>query len=182
MRALADAERIRAFMRALSRAATSAGRVYLTGGATAVLHGWRRSTVDVDIKIVPETDALLRAIPEIKESLQLNVELASPDNFIPVKEGWADRSPFVAQEGPLSFHHFDLYAQALAKIERGHSNDQQDVAELFARGLVNPDRLAEYFEAIAPSLYRFPALDPESFRRSLAAAIEKAKGAGRAGV
>jgi hypothetical protein len=182
MRALADAERIRAFMRALSRAATAPGRVYLTGGATAVLHGWRGATVDVDIKIVPEADALLRAIPEIKESLQLNVELASPDNFIPVKEGWADRSPFVGQEGLLSFHHFDLYAQALAKIERGQVTDQQDVGELIGRGLVDPNRLAEYFEAIEPSLYRFPALDAASFRQAVALVIEKAKGAGGAKV
>jgi hypothetical protein len=174
MRELADAERIKTFMRALARAATTAGRVYLTGGATAVLHGWRGSTVDVDIKLVPETDALLRAIPEIKESLRLNVELASPDDFIPVKEGWSDRSPFVAQEGLLSFHHFDLYAQALAKIERGHSTDRQDVAELIDRGLVVPARLAEYFEAIAPDLYRFPALDAASFRRAVAGVVEAA--------
>ena len=64
---------------------------------------------------------MFRAIPHIKESLQLNVELASPVDFIPVKAGWQDRSPFVAQEGRASFHHFDPYAQALAKVERGAS-------------------------------------------------------------
>ena len=155
-------------MRALSRAATSAGRVYLTGGATAVLHGWRDTTIDVDIKLVPDADALLRAIPALKESLDLNVELASPDQFIPVKDGWADRSPFICQEGLLSFHHFDLYAQALAKIERGHATDRRDVAELIKRGLVDPNRLVAYFEAIQPDLYRFPAIDPASFARAVA--------------
>jgi len=163
-------------MRALSHAAKTPGRVYFTGGATAVLHGWRRATLDVDIKIVPESDALLRAIPEMKEALQINVELASPDDFIPVKEGWADRSPFVGQEGLLSFHHFDLYAQALAKIERGHATDQHDVAELIDRGLVVPDRLAEYFEAIAANLYRFPAIDAGSFRKAV---MDVVKGADR---
>lgn len=63
MRELVDAARIRQFMRELSRAANTPARVYLTGGATAVLTGWRRSTVDVDIKLVPDSDALLRAIP-----------------------------------------------------------------------------------------------------------------------
>ena len=62
--------------------------MYLTGGATAVLIGWRESTIDVDIKLVPETDELLREIPSLKERLQINVELASPDQFIPVREGW----------------------------------------------------------------------------------------------
>jgi hypothetical protein len=41
MRELADAERIRAFMRALAREASQPGRVLFTGGATAVLFGWR---------------------------------------------------------------------------------------------------------------------------------------------
>ena len=99
MRQLADAGRVREFMRALSRAATVSGRVDFTGGATAVLNGWRDTTIDVDIKIVPEQDALLRTIPSLKELLELNVELAAPDDFILVKDGWTDRSPFVAQEG-----------------------------------------------------------------------------------
>ena len=171
MRELVNAERIGAFMRALSRAARTSGRVYLTGGATAVLHGWRDTTIDVDIKLVPDADALLRAIPEIKESLHLNVELASPDQFIPVKDDWADRSPFIRQEGLLSFHHFDLYAQALAKIERGHTTDQQDVAALIGRGLVEVDRLTEYFEAIRPGLYRFPAIDAASFAQAVAEVV-----------
>jgi len=168
MRGLADAARIAAFMRALARVAKTPGRVYLTGGATAVLHGWRDSTIDVDIKMVPDADPLLRAISEIKESLQLNIELASPADFIPVKDGWADRSPFICQEGLLSFHHFDLYAQALAKIERGHATDRQDVASLIEGGLVDRDGLREYFEAIRPNLYRFPAIDAASFARSVA--------------
>lgn len=162
-------------MRALAQAARQPGRVYFTGGATAVLHGWRDATVDVDIKLVPDTDDVLRAMASIKESLDLNVELAAPDDFIPVKAGWADRSPFISREGVLSFHHFDLYAQALAKIERGHATDRLDVAELIARGLVDPDRLGEYFDAVAGDLYRYPAVDPASFRRAVEAAITAAK-------
>lgn len=167
MRALADADRIRRFMRALGAAATVDSRVYLTGGATAVLEGWRSSTIDVDIRIVPEQDALFRAIPRLKEQLQINVELASPDHFIPVRADWQERSPFVSREGRVSFHHFDLYAQALSKIERGHAQDRADVDEMLRRGLIDRVRLVEYFEAIQPDLYRYPALDPESFRRAV---------------
>lgn len=171
MRELADSNRIHRFMRALGASAAADTRVYFTGGATAVLHGWRESTIDVDIRIVPEQDVLFRAIPRLKEELQLNVELASPDHFIPVKDGWEDRSPFVAREGQVSFHHFDLYAQALSKIERGHAQDVEDVREMFRRGLVERDGLRTYFDEIVPRLYRYPALDPATFRQAVADAI-----------
>jgi len=171
MRALADAGRIRRFMRALSEEAPADTRVYLTGGATAVLEGWRASTIDIDIRIVPEHDALFRAIPRLKERLQINVELASPDHFIPVRPDWQDRSPFIAREGRISFHHFDLYAQALSKIERGHARDVADVQEMLRRGLIDRAPLMEYFEAIEPAMYRYPALDPASFRQAVVDAV-----------
>lgn len=172
MRALADAPRIREFMRALGDEATADVRVYLTGGATAVLHGWRASTIAVDIKVVPDADAIFRALPALKERLQINIELAAPSDFIPVRDGWEDRSPFIAREGRASFHHFDLYAQALAKIERGHAQDAADVQMLFARGLVDRQNLLTDFNAIEPQLYRYPAIDPAAFRRAVLHAID----------
>lgn len=159
-------------MQAFGVEADAPARVYFTGGATAVLSGWRASTIDVDIKIVPETDRLFRAIPRIKEALEINVELASPADFIPVPGGWEDRSPFIEQIGLLFYHHFDLYAQALAKVERGHAQDRADVTEMLGCGLINPARALAHFEAIEPELYRYPALDPPSFRR----AVEEAFG------
>jgi len=172
MRALADAGRIHRFMRALGREADRAGRVYFTGGATAVLNGWRTSTIDVDIKLVPDIDRVFRAIPELKERLRINVELAAPDDFIPVREGWEERSPFIVREGQLDFHHFDLYAQALSKIERGHATDTADVAEMLRRELIDRSRLMKYFEAIEPRLYRYPAIDPGTFRRAVENIVE----------
>lgn len=167
MRDLADEAQIEQFMWALGRAAKSEGRVYLTGGATAVLHGWRASTIDVDIKVVPDSDELLREIPKLKERLNLNVELAAPSDFIPVPGGWEERSPLIRREGKISFHHFDPVAQALAKAERGHEQDLLDVKELIASGLVDPADAREQFESIQSELYRFPAIDPDSFRRSV---------------
>jgi non-ribosomal peptide synthetase component F len=171
MREPVDATRLRAFMRALGEAARGPLQVYFAGGATAVLEGWRTATIDIDLKLGEDADAVLRAIPALKESLNINVELASPADFIPVRAGWQDRSPFVAQEGQVTFRHFDLAAQALAKIERGHDADRKDVAELLARGLVTADGLLEYFDAIEGDLYRFPALDAASFRRAVEAAV-----------
>ena len=174
MRELADAGRIRRFMQALGAAAHADARIYFTGGATAVLWGWRESTIDVDLRLVPEHDAILRAIPQLKETLHINVELASPADFIPVPAGWEDRSPFVAQAGRLFFHHFDLYAQALAKVERGHCQDLADVSQMVARGLIDRARALEYFDRIEPDLYRYPAIHSPSFRR----AVQEAFGGG----
>jgi hypothetical protein len=162
-----DAARLRAFMRVLAGAARGPLQVYLVGGATAVTYGGRDPTIEIDLAFGAGADDVLRAIPAIKESLNINVELASPADFIPVKPGWEDRSPFVAQEGPVTYRHYDLYAQALAKLERGHELDRRDVEALVDRGLVEPRRLREYFDAIEPELYRFPAIDPPSFRRAV---------------
>jgi Nucleotidyltransferase of unknown function (DUF6036) len=171
MRALADAERIRRFMRVLGAEAAEDGAVYFTGGATAVLLGWRASTLDVDVLLVPEQESVLRAVPRLKNELRVNVELASPHDFIPVPDGWEDRSIFAAREGRLSFYHFDPYAQALAKLERGHVHDLEDVEALVERGLVDPQRALAYFDEIEGELYRYPALDPKSFRERVEAAF-----------
>lgn len=56
MRGLVDVERLRRFMRELGAEAERPVRVYFTGGATAVLGGWRGSTIDVDLVFVPEED------------------------------------------------------------------------------------------------------------------------------
>jgi hypothetical protein len=156
MRELADATRIRRFTQALGAAAPA--------GATAVVLGWRPTTIAVDIELEPEQDELLRALPAIKDALRINVELASPRQFLPLPAGWHDRSPSVAREGRLTFKHFDLYSQALAKIERGHGQDVEDVEAMLERGLVDAETLRALFEEIGPQLYRFPAIDPADFR------------------
>jgi hypothetical protein len=48
-----------------------------------VLRGWREGTIDIDMKIVPEDDRILRAIPAIKEQLHINIELTSPAERTP---------------------------------------------------------------------------------------------------
>jgi len=174
MRGLADAELIQRFLHELaSVAVTEDAAVYLTGGATAVLLGWRSSTVDADILIVPELDALYRELPRLKEALRINVEIASPAHFIPELPRWQSRSLLIERRGRVSFYHYDPYSLALAKIERGHPKDRGDVAELLARGFVDPLRLREMFDAIEPRLHRYPAIDPPAFRRRLDAALSR---------
>lgn len=164
MRERVTAAIIESFMQKLAANVRSTGRVYIVGGASAVVLGWRDSTIDVDLKLIPETDELLRRLPELKETLKINVELASPDHFIPELPGWQERSIFIRQEGPLTFFHYDFYGQALAKIERGHEIDSSDVEEMINRRLVDPETLMEMFMRIEDQLYRYPSIDPASFR------------------
>jgi len=171
MRRAVDAERIRRFMRELGSEADRDVRLYFTGGATAVLLGWRSSTIDVDIKMEPDVDRLFRALPRLKEELEINVELAAPDQFIPEIPGWRDRSVFITREGRLSYYHYDYFSQALSKIQRGHAKDLADVREMMDRGLIDRTELRRRFEEIEPQLYRYPAIDPKAFRTALEQAL-----------
>ncbi len=173
MREDVDAGRIRLFMRAVGAAALQEGDCYLVGGTTAVLIGWRTTTVDVDIKLDPEQDEVLRALPGIKDELQINVELASPGDFIPLPAGWQERSPSIAREGRLTFRHFDPYSQALSKLERAHQQDLEDVTAMTERGLIEGAQLEAMFDEIEPQLYRFPAIHPASFRERVEAAARR---------
>src|SRR5438034_611046 len=78
MREPVTADQLQAFMKALAAQARVPSRVYLVGGASSVLLGWRNSTIDIDLKIIPETDEIFRSLPRLKEQLHLNIELACP--------------------------------------------------------------------------------------------------------
>jgi hypothetical protein len=93
--------------------------------------------------------------------------LASPDLFIPVPPGWEQRSPVVTRIGRVTFRHYDFAAQALAKIERGHARDLADVQAMLAHGLIGANEVRAQFARMEPELFRFPAIDPASFRRAL---------------
>jgi hypothetical protein len=165
MRAETSVNKINRFMVELGKAVRSPGRIYFTGGVTAVLLGWRDTTLDVDLKADPEPHGFFEALPGLKDSLDINIELAAPDDFIPALPGWRDRSAPIATHGPLSFYHYDFYSQALAKIERFHARDQGDVQQMLATGLVQREHLWELFQAIEPGLIRYPAIDVAGLRQ-----------------
>jgi hypothetical protein len=167
LRGEADAERIRSLARELGRAVAPGTRMYLTGGATAVLEGWRDSTVDIDVRFEPDSDAALSRIKDLKEELSVNVELASPLDFLPPLDGWQDRSRFRFREGNLEVFDFDPYSQALSKLQRGFDLDLKDVQSMVGSGQVEPARLLELYEGIEPDLFRFPAVDPPSLRAAV---------------
>ncbi len=178
MRPRVDELRLRELARRLGAVAVGEVTVYLTGGASAVLEGWRASTVDVDVRFEPDSDELLRALPALKEELQVSIELASPPDFIPELPGWRERSPLVLREGTVSVRHFDFYSQVLAKVERGLEQDERDVQTMLDRGLVRAERVRELFAEIEPELYRYPSIHPGRFRERLTAALAGAPSSG----
>jgi hypothetical protein len=133
-----------------------------------VLEGWRHSTVDVDMKLDPEPPGIFDAMARLKNELDVNIELASPDKFIPPLPGWRERSRRIAQIGLVVFFHYDAYSQALAKLERGHARDLSDVEAMVQRGLVDPTELQEHFTRIEGALARYPAIDAPSYAEAVA--------------
>ena len=175
MREITNARKVRRLMREFGRRVRGAGRVYLTGGASAVLTGWRESTVDVHIRLDPEPPGAFEAIAQLKDEVDMNVELASPEDFIPALPGWRERSVFIERQGDVDFYHYDFYAQALSKIERGHGRDLFDVREMVQRGLVEPAILADLFQKIFAELIRYPAIEPTIYREKVSAFLTQAK-------
>jgi hypothetical protein len=70
MRGETSRVKLERFMAELGTRAEGPGTVYLTGGATALLYGWRDATIDVDIKPDPEPAGILRAIEDVHSMAQ----------------------------------------------------------------------------------------------------------------
>jgi hypothetical protein len=117
--------------------------------------------------------AFIATVRILKERLSLNIEEASPADFIPLPAGYRKRSQFVGRYGQLDVFHFDLYSTALSKIERGTENDFADVLTLLQSGRLEMAKLNNYFHEI---LLRY-ATDslkqgPIEFQRKFAILIE----------
>ena len=65
--------------------------------------------------------------------------------------------------------------QALAKLERGHAQDLQDVTSLLRGGYVSVDGLRNRFALIESGLVRYPAIDPPQFKRKVEGFLQGAQ-------
>ena len=121
--------------------------------------------MDVDLKLDPEPPGAFEAIAQLKNELDLNVELVSPEQFLPLLPDWRSRSIFIEKHGQVEFFHYDFRMQALTKLARGYERDVADVRAMLDRGLVSREELTEALDAIRPDLIRYPALDREAFEK-----------------
>ena len=172
LRQRVDRARIELFLKRLGERFRRPGRIYLVGGTTLVFEALREQTVDIDVVIeVSPADHgdLIRAVRELKDELSINVEEASPGDFIPLPAGYENRHEFVGRFGALDVLHFDLYSTALGKIERGRAQDLEDVMALLRAGRLDWARLQGFFEEILPrmgtqSLRQDPVEFEQNFR------------------
>ena len=147
-------------------------RVYVVGGGTAVLSGWRASTIDADLHA--ERDEVFRDIQGIKDRLGLNIEFARPEHFVPALAGSADRHLFIDRVGSVDFFHYDPYAQLLSKIVRGFRKDMLDAERFVKSGMVDPRRFEELIRGIPDSAYaRYPNLSRDAVLAAVEAFVSK---------
>lgn len=152
-------ERLRLLMDELARTAPRGGffSVYFVGRGTAIHLGWRRTTIDVDL--CSDREEVFRDIQGIKERLNMNIEFARPEDFVPALRGTAGRHVFIGKVGSVSFHHYDPYAQLLSKVVRGFARDLEDARSLLRSGLVDAQRFRSLVAAIPDRAWaKYPSL------------------------
>ncbi len=160
-------------MRELAASVPKGGsyRVYLLGGGTAVLCGWRDSTIDADL--FSEQDAVFRDIQRIKNDLQLNVELVRPEHFVPALEGSESRHVFIETIEDVSFYHYDPYAQLLSKVVRGFRRDLLDAESLLGSGMAEEGLFRTLVERIPESAFsKYPSLSREAVMEAVSSFLE----------
>jgi hypothetical protein len=102
LRQKVDSERIKLFFKRLSERFRRPGRVYLVGGTSLVFEELRQQTVDIDVVIdVSPADhgKFIQAVRELKDELSINVEEASPGDFIPLPSGYENRHQYLERFG-----------------------------------------------------------------------------------
>jgi hypothetical protein len=173
---LVDAQGLHTFLQRLGHCYRHTGELYLVGGSSLLLVAAKTSTFDIDIKfeVPPEHQtAFIRCLRQVGRELGVPVEQASPDQFIPMPSGYAERRRFVGRFGNLDVFHFDFYAVALSKLHRGNDKDFADVISMTQQGLIKLAALEGYFQEILPRYEDLLSADPDSFQRKFALFKEK---------
>ncbi len=146
--------------------ARTAYRVYLVGGGTAVWCGWRAASVDADLH--SEHDELFRDVQGLKERLNVNIEFARPEHFVPELPGSESRHLFIERIGAVDFFHYDPYAQCFSKVVRGFARDLDDARHFVSSGMVDPNALGDLVGRLPDGAFaRYPSLSPKAVRRAV---------------
>lgn len=163
MRRKLTRDRIRELMKAMAHSAPRGRsfRVFFVGGGTAVHAGWRESTIDANL--YSDQEEVFQDIQRIKESLNMNVEFARPENFVPPLEGSEERHVFIETVGRISFYHYDPYAQLLSKVVRGFERDMQDAESFLKSGMVAEKQFRSLVLGIPDEAYaKYPAISKKA--------------------
>jgi Nucleotidyltransferase of unknown function (DUF6036) len=167
MRSSVDKTTIESFLRELGRTFRKPGRLYLVGGAALVHAGVRPGfTVDIDVQVGGTNEGeLIVAIQRLIQQMQINIEFASPADFMPLPSDWEMHAQYVGRYGEIDVFYFDFYSIALSKIERGNSRDIADVKLLVQHKIITLDELDVAYQEVLAQLGqgRYPKLTPQRF-------------------
>jgi hypothetical protein len=72
----------------------------------------------------------------LKNELDVNVEPASPADFLPVPPGAHERSRYVGRFGPIDVYYYDLASLVIEKAARAYEQDLDDAEQLVRSGQV----------------------------------------------
>lgn len=173
---LVDMQGIISFLQRLGQCYRQIGTIYLVGGSSLLLVSAKESTFDIDLKfeVPPEYHTeFIRCLRQVGRELQMPVEQASPDQFIPLPQGYQERRRFIGHFGKLEVFHFDFYSVALSKLHRSNEKDFADVINMLHQGLLELSTLERYFQEILPQYENLLSADPDSFQRRFALFLEK---------
>ncbi|MGH2461227.1 MAG: DUF6036 family nucleotidyltransferase [Chloroflexota bacterium] len=171
MREYAERSRIDHFLRTLGRRLSFPIRLYLVGGSIIVDLGLRAATLDLGYVVdADDTRALEdfeRLIPVLKNELQINVEPASPADFIPVPANVLARSPYVRSYGKVSVYYYDLPSVVISKVARGAERDLADIESLVQTGAVTWQKVEDTWQEMRKSPRGWLRHDPAEIERKL---------------
>ena len=81
------------------------------------------------------------------------------EHFVPPLKGSTGRHVFIDTMGPVTFFHYDPYAQVLSKVVRGFRRDLDDARQFSRTGLVDPAKLRSLTAGIPESAFaKYPTL------------------------
>jgi len=167
MRQGVDKAAIESFLQQLGKTFRKPARLYLVGGAALVHMGVRSGfTQDIDVQVSGASEGdLIVTIQRMIERMQINVEFASPVDFIPLPKQWESHARFVGRYGTIDVFYFDFYSIALSKMERGNSRDIADVQLLVQQGIITFDELDNAYHEVLAQLGkgRYPRITPKRF-------------------
>ena len=153
---LVNAQVLEAFFSSLADASISRPG-YLVGRSSLLLVAGKTSTFDIDVQFSTSHEhhaEFIRCLRTVSREMAILVELASPEQFIPLQAGFQERYQFVGQYGSLDVFHFDYYCIALGKVHRGNEKDFDDVVHMVQTELISLSMLESYLEQILPD-YEF---------------------------
>jgi hypothetical protein len=157
---------IRQFLEQLSRHYSQPITLYLLGGSALCFLGNPRRTVDIDCAVDNPPEGFEAAIEEVANDLNLEVEILSLDEFIPLPAEAPKRHQLVGKFGSLEVHIFDPYSIAISKIARGFETDIQDTLFLLNNDVISFDKLAQFVNSAALIAWDYD-IDPKEMRRHL---------------